>query len=205
MRGEEEGQRMICWRQVHLHSLQTQHRPVLGVSIPAALTGRFMAVLCACVCVGEGGINWERHKVQEDECLCAEAKGGEQIAAMLHSTDITTPPPHTHTHTHTSTSQSLPYFMLPLSPLSFPSFLSSSPLCLIAPLFTWRSWPFHCSAGSRAVKPSQGEGCKSVPLSQEISWSSEDSTKPSWRGGPNASHTQTHTGTHTHTQSEINV
>lgn len=47
--GEEEGQRMMCWRQVHLHSLQTQHRPVLGVSIPAVLTGRFMASPCVCV------------------------------------------------------------------------------------------------------------------------------------------------------------
>lgn len=55
---KEKGQRMMCWRQVHLHSLQTQHRPVLGVSIPAALTGRFMASLCACasvhVCVFRG-------------------------------------------------------------------------------------------------------------------------------------------------------
>lgn len=42
---------MMCWRQVHLHSLQRQQRPVLGVSLPAALTGRFTARLCACLCV----------------------------------------------------------------------------------------------------------------------------------------------------------
>lgn len=97
----------------------------------------------------------------------------------------------------------LPYFMLHLS--LYPSLLSSSlPLCLITLLFTWRSWPLHCSAGSQAVKPSQGEGCKSVSPSQEISWSSADSTKPSWCGGPNVSHTCTDTHVHGHTHTQRN-
>lgn len=95
-------------------------------------------------------------------------------------------------------SQSLPYSVLPLS-LYLSPLPSPLPLCLITLLFTWHFWPFHCSAGSQAVKPSQGEGCKSVSPSQEISWSSADSTKPSWCGRPNVSHTRTCTHTHTHT------
>lgn len=67
----------------------------LRCPIPAALTGRFMVLLCmcvyACVCRRRRDELRERYKVQEDECMRAEAKGGQQIAAMLHSTDITAP------------------------------------------------------------------------------------------------------------------
>lgn len=72
-----------------------------------------------------------------------------------------------------------PYFIPFAFLLSLPSFPSS--LCLITVLVTWRSWPLLCAAGSQALKPSQGEGCKSVSPSLEISRSSADSTKLMWR------------------------
>lgn len=86
---------MMCWRQVHLHSLQTQHKPFLGVSIPAALAGRFTASLCVCVylCVQRS----RRDKLIARNTMCksrsqCEEKGSEKTAAMLHSIDNTPPP-----------------------------------------------------------------------------------------------------------------
>lgn len=128
---------MMCWRQVHLHSLQTQHRPVLGVSIPAVLTGRFMAspcvcVLCVCVssmcvclCVGE----------REIGCVSR----GEGRQAKFQQCCIPS----------ISQSRFLPYFILPLS--LYPSLLSLS-LSVSSPWSPLTALgPFHSSAGSQAL------------------------------------------------------
>lgn len=89
-KGEEEGHRMMCWKQVHLHSVQTQHKPFLGVSILAAPAGRFTALFCVCICVcmcvrpcvcvcvcaeeQEGYIDSQKHNVQEQEHIWGEGQ-----------------------------------------------------------------------------------------------------------------------------------
>lgn len=138
---------------------------------------------CVCICVGAGRINWERETQGTGEREYVSGGEGRQANSS-------------HVAFHRYHNPLLPVsaiFHLSSLPLSFP--LLSPPLflslCLIILFFTWCSWPFHCSAGSQAVKPSQEEGCKSVSPSQEISWSSADSTKPSWGGGPNVSYART--------------
>ena len=149
---EEEGHRMMCWRQVHLHSLQTQHKPFLGVSVPAALAGRFTASLCVCVCVQKS----RRDKLIVRNTMCksrrlCEEKGSEKTAAMLHSIDNTPPP--------------LQYFNLHccLYPLSL-SFFYFSP-CLPALLWEPSAFPLLCWVLG-CKRPLRGEG---VNLSLHVS------------------------------------